>query len=47
MDPSGIYLHELESFTDDLSKYDAKLYLGLDDLSIARRAAVSTLLGVQ
>lgn len=42
MDPSGIYLHELESFTDDLSKYDAKLYLGLDDLSIARRAAVST-----
>lgn len=42
MDPSGIYLNELESFTDDLSKYDARLYLGLDDLSIARRTAVDT-----
>lgn len=42
MDPSGIYLNELESFTDDLTKYDAKLYLGLDDLSIARRAAINT-----
>ncbi|EFO65296.1 Hypothetical protein GLP15_4325 [Giardia lamblia P15] len=42
MDPSGIYLNELESFTDDLSKYDAKLYLGLDELSVARRTAVNT-----
>lgn len=42
MDPSGIYLNDLESFTDDLSKYDAKLYLGLDELSIARRTAVNT-----